>query len=439
MINKQNTLFEITEQFPETIAVFVSNGFPQMQDASKRATIGKNITLAAAVTMKKMDLDSFSRLLEEAIQDPSSESDITLAPSKSTVRSGLAQGDEAQGDEAQGDAAQSNGINVVGILPCPVRIPLMEKWSSYLDSRKQAGLVEVSHELKAASMGLDWVQKNIDGVDDPEKLPDLFLSAGFDMFFDQQRFGRFRRQGLFSDLTGIESYNSDFADLDIKDPKGFYSIIAIVPSLFLVNTDELGDREAPKSWQDILDPKFEKSVSLPVSDFDLFNAILLNIHKKYGEQGVEALGRSLLESMHPAEMVKSEQKKQNKPAVTIMPYFFSKMVKEGGSLQAVWPEDGSIVSPIFMLAKSSKSEQLKDVAQFFSSEEVGNLLAGQGLFPSTHPNVINILPENSPLMWLGWDYIEQNDLSELIVHCEALFNRSTSVTGSGKTCCSGGC
>ncbi|WED23932.1 ABC transporter substrate-binding protein [Vibrio sp. JC009] len=418
MINQQSTLFDITEKYPETIPVFVSNGFPQMEDAAKRTTIGKSITLNAAVSMKKMDLDSFIRLLEEAISRSSDDTDITLNQDKLKP-------------------VNSDGLNVVGILPCPVRIPLMEKWNAYLNSRKESGKAEVNHELKAASMGLDWVQKNIDGVEDPDKLPDLFMSAGFDMFFDKQRFGRFRREGVFTDLTDIEQYNVDFSDLDIKDPQGLYSIISVVPSLFLVNTEELGDREAPRSWEDLLDPKFENSVSLPVSDFDLFNAILLNIHKKYGDNGVQALGRSLLESMHPAQMVRSdEQPKQNKPAVTIMPYFFSKMVKEGGPLQAVWPEDGSIISPIFMLAKSAKAQELKEIVDFFASEEVGNLLAVQGLFPSTNPNVSNVLPENSPFMWLGWDYIEQHDLSQLITHCEGLFNGATQ--GAQKTC-SGGC
>ncbi|WP_417348820.1 ABC transporter substrate-binding protein [Ferrimonas sp.] len=417
MIEQQSTLFEITEKHPETIPVFVSNGFPQMEDAAKRAALGKSITLSAAVAMKKLDIDSFIRLLEEAISRYTDDTDITLVQTTAA-------------------AAQSKGSSVVGILPCPVRIPLMEKWSAYLAGRQQAGKSEVTHELKAASMGLDWVQNNIDGIEEPNKLPDLFMSAGFDMFFDQQRFGRFRREGVFTDLTGMDSYNSDFAELGIKDPLGHYSILAVVPALFLVNGDELGDREPPRSWKDLLDPRFEKSVSLPVSDFDLFNAILLNIHKMYGDDGVQALGRSLLESMHPAEMVRSEQRKQNKPAVTIMPYFFSKMVKEGGPLQAVWPEDGAIVSPIFMLAKSAKADELKEIADFFASEEIGNLLARQGLFPSTHPDVFNILPEHSRFMWLGWDYIQQHDLSELINHCKGLFNDSSC---AAQAVCGGGC
>jgi ABC-type Fe3+ transport system substrate-binding protein len=317
----------------------------------------------------------------------------------------------------------------VGLLPCPVRLPLMEVWNAFLKDRESSGETPVNHELKAASMGLEWVQENLEGIEDPDALPDLFISAGFDMFFDKEKIGRFRAGGVFADLTRGRDINRDFKDLDLNDPEGRYSIIAVVPAVFLVNTAELGDRPVPKTWEDILSPVFENSVSLPVGDFDLFNGILLNIHKKYGDEGVRALGRSLLESMHPSQMVRSDRRREGKPAVTIMPYFFTKMVKEGSSLQAVWPEDGAIISPIFMLAKNSERVRLQPIVDFFASEETGRILSGQGLFPSTHPEVSNNLKAGSPFMWLGWDYIAARDLSQLIRHCEHLFHGSAGENG----------
>lgn len=56
-------------------------------------------------------------------------------------------------------------------------------------------------------------------------------------------------------------------------------MLGVVPAVFLVNKNMLGDREMPKSWADLLKPEFRKSVSLPISDFDLFNSILININK----------------------------------------------------------------------------------------------------------------------------------------------------------------
>ncbi len=406
MIDWDATLFDIAESHPETIPVFTSNGFPQMADKAKRETFAKTISLSSALLLKQMDLEAYLRLLEEAVNSHNDSADITLGQT------------ESESDE--------KNLKVVGLLPCPVRLPLMEKWNDFLNLRTESGKEPVNHELKAASMGLEWVQENLEGVKDDRELPDLFISAGFDMFFDEHKIGRFRKAGVFTDLSGYRNFNPDFDGLGIKDPEGQYSIISVVPAVFLINTDELGDRPVPETWEDILSPEFEKNVSLPVGDFDLFNGILLNIHKKYGDEGVRALGRSLLESMHPSQMVKSERRKQNKPAVTIMPYFFTKMVKEGSSLKAVWPKDGAIISPIFMLAKTAERERLQPVVDFFASKEIGDILAGQGLFPSTHPNVENNLGKDNHFMWLGWDYISTNDLTELIAHCESLFNGAVS-------------
>ncbi len=405
MINSDATLFDITENHPETIPVFSSNGFPHMADKTKRKAFAKTISLRSALLLKQMDLEAYLRLLEEAVNRNNNSADITLG-------------------DAPSNSDETN-LKVVGLLPCPVRLPLMEKWNDFLKQRTDEGLEPVSHELKAASMGLDWVEENLEGVENDLELPDLFISAGFDMFFDKRKIGRFRQKGAFTDISGYEKFNPDFDGLNIKDPEGQYSIISVVPAVFLVNTDELKGRPIPETWEDILSPIYEKNVSLPVGDFDLFNGILLNIHKKYGDEGVRALGRSLLESMHPSQMVKSERKKQNKPAITIMPYFFTKMVKEGSSLKAVWPKDGAIISPIFMLAKTAERERLQPVVDFFASREIGDVLANQGLFPSTHPDVDNHLKKENQFMWLGWDYISANDLTELIAHCETLFNEAS--------------
>ena len=405
MINSDATLFDITENHPETIPVFSSNGFPHMADKTKRKAFAKTISLRSALLLKQMDLEAYLRLLEEAVNRNNNSADITLG-------------------DAPSNSDETN-LKVVGLLPCPVRLPLMEKWNDFLKQRTDEGLEPVSHELKAASMGLDWVEENLEGVENDLELPDLFISAGFDMFFDKRKIGRFRQKGAFTDISGYEKFNPDFDGLNIKDPEGQYSIISVVPAVFLVNTDELKGRPIPETWEDILSPIYEKNVSLPVGDFDLFNGILLNIHKKYGDEGVRALGRSLLESMHPSQMVKSERKKQNKPAITIMPYFFTKMVKEGSSLKAVWPKDGAIISPIFMLAKTAERERLQPVVDFFASREIGDVLANQGLFPRTHPDVDNHLKKENQFMWLGWDYISANDLTELIAHCETLFNEAS--------------
>jgi ABC-type Fe3+ transport system substrate-binding protein len=387
--DSKDSLFNITEQYKQVIELLDSYGFENIKDATLRQNIGKNISLEMALSMKNIDTDSFLQQVIEKIE-------VSAKPAN---------------------------VSVKGVLPCPVRVPLLEGFENWLKENKEKLDMDISYELKAASFGLDWIKQDLVNSNSEEALADIFISAGFDLFFDKNLIGKYRDQGLFEDITGFEQYNKDFENetISLRDPDRQYSMLSVVPAVFLVNTEELGDRKMPTSWEDLLTPEFEQAVSLPIKDFDLFNSLLLTIDKQYGEQGVIKLGKSLLRSMHPAEMVKSHIKKVNKPAVTIMPYFFSKMTKEGGPMVPVWPTDGAIISPIFMLTKKKNKEKLKPIVDFLASKQVGEILAHNGNFPSINPDVDNRIPTENKYMWLGWDYIKANDIKKKISECEQLF------------------
>ncbi|QUH30691.1 ABC transporter substrate-binding protein [Vallitalea guaymasensis] len=403
--NVKDSLYDITERYPETIDLFESIGFEGMKNENQRKLIGKSITLETALKMKKINLDVFTENLEDAINHNKAINDET---------------DKVTNNDAD--------IKIEGILPCPVRIPLMESFNKWMEGTGNNLDTKMEYELKAASMGVDWLKESLEKTEDPDVLSDIFISAGFDLFFDKKLIGKWASKGVFEDITKMEHYNKEFDNEEIclKDPNNNYSIIGVVPAVFLINIEELNGRDMPKSWEDILKPEFENSVSLPIGDFDLFNAILLNIHQKYGEEGLRKLGKCLSTGMHPSEMVKSHRK-QDKPVVTIMPYFFTKMIKNEGPMKPVWPLDGAIISPIFLLSKKSKKDMLEPVVDFFASKEVGEILSHNGKFPSVNPEVDNMISMEHKYMWLGWDYIYNNDMGELINRCESIFNENIDV------------
>ncbi|MBS4057396.1 MAG: ABC transporter substrate-binding protein [Bacteroidales bacterium] len=392
-----DSLYHITEQYPATLPVFIANGFTQLADPQKRETFGKALQLEIALMMRQLDLDAFIMLLEQAI--------------------------EGKEHNMAANSHDKGGIRMKGLLPCPVRLPLQESLDAFIASKEAQGVM-IHAELKAASMGLDWMKDEVAAASSADELDDMYMSAGFDMFFEEAYFGRFIRSGEFADPISWKGINPLFSDVNnsLKDPRGRYGIIAVVPAVFLVNTEVLGKRPVPQSWHDLLDPIYEKSVSLPVSDFDLFNAILLTIDKTYGREAVMALGRNMMQSMHPAQMVKSERQKDNKPAITIMPNFFTKMVKEGSVMKAVWPDDGAIISPIFMIGKKGRGKDLQDLVDLVSGRETASTLAHQGLFPSLHPDIDNRLKPDAKFLWLGWEYIDSNNLNQQFAACHEAFN-----------------
>lgn len=411
-IQPQMTVFEITERYPSTIGVFVKNGFPRMRDADKRRVQGKALTVRSAALLRRLDQAELIRKLQEAAQEDQQQEDVTLAQTGDL--SLLPEGD----------------IRISGLLPCPVRLPILEAVSD-LASRLQAEQGQtLGWSLAAASVGVDGLNKQLAQVEGEEDLPEVFISAGFESFFDRRNFRRFKDQGVFVD-TAPPGQNACFGDLPLRDPDGHFTMVGMVPAVFLVNGNFLGDDPEPRTWEDVLHPRFEGRIALPVGDFDLFNGLLFTIYKRFGERGVRALARNMLVSMHPSQTVgRFSGKQQQQPTISIIPYFFSRMTLNSEVIKTVWPEDGAVICPIFMLVKQSSRDRAEPVARLFLSKEVGEILAHKGLFPVLNPEVDNRLPRGTRWQWLGWDFIREHDLGELIPRLDAIF-RGTLETSEG--------
>lgn len=400
MINGNITILELSEKHPDAFQLFLSKGFDNFKDSAILNSAGKFLKLETAVKQKNYELGTFLESLNEIDSNNDAKVDITLR-----------------------ESSKEGDITIKGLLPCPVRLPLLEGIDAFAEDITEKTGLSVAHELIAASAGESWLKENVEGIK-AEDVPDVFMSAGFDVFFDERSFGKHVKNGMFKDMTGsTHDYFSDF-----KDPKGNYGMVSVVPAVFMVNKDALEGREVPRSWADLLSPEFEKSVSLPVGDFDLFNALLVHIHKMFGDEGVKKLADSMVQSMHPAQMIKNAgRKNEEKPAVTIMPYFFTKMLFGSKTAEVVWPEEGSIVSPIFMLTRKDREEVASPVADFLYSKQVGEILSHRGLFPSLNPEVDNKLPEGAKFNWVGWDYIYNTDMGKLLEDLEKKFNDALGV------------
>ena len=402
----KDTVYDVIERYKEAKDLLVSLGFTTIEKEVQKKAIAKSINLETALKSKKINPDTFEERLIDLIENNLVE-DVT---------SGVKENKE------------KSDVKILGVLPCPVKNPLLEELNKWYKNKEDS--ITIDYELKPASMGVDWLKKDIQNGQSAEDLSDIFMSAGFDLFFDKKLMGKFKKVNVFKDFTGYKEYNKDFNNdyINLKDPDEEYSILGVVPAVFLVNKDELGNRKMPRSWKDILDGDFENSVSLPIGDFDLFNAILLNIYKTYGREGVQNLGRSMKKALHPSQMVKEGGRKaDDQPAITIMPYFFTRMAKRFPHMEFVWPEDGAIVSPIFMLTKKEKNDQMQPLIDLMASEKMGKILAEQGLFPSVLPEVDNGLPKDAQFMWPGWDFLRGENPGVLLKDLEAEFNKAVEV------------
>lgn len=390
-----DTVYNIVSANSEVLPVLINSGLDKITNSLILNTVGRKISLNNALKSKNLNVEIIEKQMVEAIENEISFNKTDVILNSNT--------------EFDPDA----DVTVGGVLPCPIRIPLQESFEEYMNTVD----FKISHNLKSANLGIDDI-KELALKKELDKIPDVLMSAGFELFFDKNLMGHFFENGDFK--VTLDKMNKDFDNdyLSLIDPKGRYAIAGVVPAIFIVNKDELNGRKVPETWEDLLSEEFEDSVGIPMSDLDLFNAIIIHIYKLYGDDGIKRLARSYNKSLHPSQMVKSSNRP---PAVSVSPYFFSTMVKEGGNIVAVWPKDGAIISPIFLVAKS-KNEYAQRVAEYFLSENTGYVLSGNGKFPATNKNVDNHLNNSQRFIWLGFDYIYSHDIGQEIRNAEKLFN-----------------
>jgi len=397
-------VYDIVEKNPQAIDFLVNNGFEQFKDRVALENMGKKVSLSMALKLKKMNVELFEERLVTFLDGDFANVDTTLVDSAKTINLVKKKAD----------------INIEGVLPCPIRIPLLEGFETWLKENKDKFDYSIGYELQSANLGLEWIKDQVK-TGDVDQIPDVLMSAGFDLFFDKNLMGQFMESDVFEAVT--DEFNKDFANdyIDLRDPQNKYLITGVVPAVFLVNKDQLKGRPIPRTWKDILSPEFEDSVAVPMGDLDLFNALVVSLYKEFGMEGISNLARSYMKSLHPAQMVKAKSKgKSNEPAVSIIPYFFTQMI--GDRQVAVWPEDGAVISPIFMMSKKKNKEKVKPVVDFFMSPEVGRIFSANGKFPSTNKDVDNGLSKDQKFKWVGWDFIHATDIGSLLVELENRFN-----------------
>ena len=147
-----DTFSQLVEKYPEAMDFLVANGFEQFKNKQMFDTMGKTIRIDMALKSKKINPELFEERLV-AFLEKDSAMDISLAESKK---------------DATGD------ILIEGVLPCPIRIPLLEGIKEWVDDQNAKNDYKIAYELQSANLGLDWVVDKVK-TGDADKVSDVLL------------------------------------------------------------------------------------------------------------------------------------------------------------------------------------------------------------------------------------------------------------------------
>ncbi len=384
MISGQENLQSLAEKYPVLIPEFNKYGLGSYFKEDNLRKIGRFTRLNTLLKSQKIDTEAFIESMNVLIQTKE-EAEVRVIT----------------------DVQQQ--LHLMAMLPCGLRNPFKDFLEAHIvDNKKQyEGLNylaegNVNHELSYYPL--------LDSIGSAAELPDVIIASDVNNFFHKPFIDRFIKKGDFKTYQPYTPHPY-LEKAGYSDPAGNYTMFTANMLVMAVDKNRLGDRKMPTKWEDILSEDFKDDIIMRGEGDFFCNAVLLPFFKDYGFNAVRALAANIRTGKHPAEMVKlAGSRKDEAATIYIMPYFFSKMIRNE-QVEVVWPEDGAIASPVFMLVKSTAMEKHIPLLDFLLSEETGKMLVSR-YFPSIHPEVDNgILPDR--VKWLGWDFLSQNDIGQV--------------------------
>ncbi len=229
---------------------------------------------------------------------------------------------------------------------------------------------------------------------------------------DGGHFVLLRKKGLLTKYLpkGLESFPSGF-----KDKEGYYFGMRATLSVIAYNPKIITDKEAPKSWKDLLDPKWRgKMVTAHPSYSGIIATHVQAIVNLYGWDYFKELSRNKLHLVQsandPAGVVASGERPVGANGAE---YFYYKTMKQGNPLRIVYPKEGIplVVSPVAIARDAPHPNAAKLFMDFIFTKESLQAMANlEGLYTG-HPDVT--YPKDKPkLKELNLLNVEAEQLEE---------------------------
>lgn len=381
MITGNENIQTIAENNPELIAVFGKHGLGSYFKPENLKKIGRFILLNTLLKSENINPTQFIDALNE------------LA------------GNRFETDGAEKSIQQ---LHFMAMLPCGLRNPFKDFMEAHLlgNTNQYADLNylaegNVNHEISYYPM--------LDHIASADELPDMIMASDVNNFFHRPFQEHFLQPGLFETFTPFTP-NTYLEKAGFADPSGNFTMYTANMLVMAVDTERPGAEKLPRKWEDLLNPVFENGIIMRGEDDFFCNAVMLPFYKDHGFDAIRIMAQNIRIGKHPAEMVKlADSGTHDSASVYIMPYFFAKKIKNP-KVKLIWPEDGAIASPVFILVKKAAIEKHRSLLEFLLSKATGEMLVSR-FFPSIHPEVKNTLPE--PVKWLGWDFLTRNDIGTL--------------------------
>lgn len=401
VIKPEMKIGEILKVYPETLDVFKANGFAVTTKEDLFNQFPPWLMLKTALQVKVLNQEVFINLLDEKIRE-----NQVFSP-------------------VQDDVSAMKRLDFLGYTYCPLKFTFKDCFEEVAkEYLAQTGDRDFqSFVPSGCGDEEDCFRENICQVKNIDDFPAITVASGFGDFLSQEFVDRFVKKGYFKSV-GYERVNDDFAAAGYEDPAGWYSVYSVLPMVMLVDIKKLGSLPVPKRWSDLLNPIYRNNIIIGASHGDIHEDLLFYTYQEHGDAGLHKLAANVKAGMHGAEMAKIAGSGSSQgAAIYVIAWLFAKACPRTEGTITIWPEDGALITPMYLLVKEKQSKNLQPFIDLVMGTHYGQKSA-DNYFPVLHPQVDNKLPEKATFKWLGWEYIRAHSLEDLKEHVVTVFKKA---------------
>jgi hypothetical protein len=317
----------------------------------------------------------------------------------------------------ENETGQRRRLDMLAYAPCPLRNELKQRLHRHFRDAAKSGVAEPVWYVPGGCHS----ENPYDGLwqtGDAAELPGLLVETGFGDFNRPEFVRRWLETGVYAAVLDAD-VRPEFRDAGLVDPQHQFRVFGANIELPLVDLKRLGDRPLPRTWADVLHPRFKGDVIVSGEPGSIHESILFSLYRDHGEEGLAALGANVREFMHPAEMAKTAGSANPRgAAIYLLPAFFGKSTPHKEATKLIWPEEGAYLTPQYLLRKADAGLATDVAVDYLCGADWAAHLAKVGFAPARA-----VAPLPGKLRWIGWDFVRANDLEVLGAKLNAAFTR----------------
>ncbi|WP_432407485.1 ABC transporter substrate-binding protein [Wukongibacter sp. M2B1] len=248
---------------------------------------------------------------------------------------------------------------------------------------------------------------------------DAIISTDLDIF--QRNDMLTPRLDDYRETGNIFPIRKELIKTTIPHPSKKIHPFLVIPLVMVVNKSTLDDSHIPNSFEALCNPYYKDKVVFGGIDTSAVKSVLMTLWYMYGEKMINSFIRNSKVTSLPA-LAFSRVMHGDFP-IAIVPSIFA-LRKGIGSLMGIWPKEGAISIPSYVIIKNSLPlDKIGFLRELLFREETQNLFSQDGCIVPVHPNshLPNWAKENNcRLLYPQWKWIEELDFEKFDMMCDSV-------------------